>query len=205
MPIKSSLKTLGKFKSASTSVEGASTGENQTKSQETSTKSLTITVENAGGMKRDDSAYSSSTSSTVSEKPPAKTDETSTTDNKQPQTTASAPIDEIGESLDQMSLNSVTDFSQHPHYPHQQLRRSLKSSSASSAAAASSYNRNRNNSIRDSVGELNQLMLISSSSLTSSSAAVPDSDTQVWSKLHLLTVLLVIKITLWINITKIVH
>lgn len=164
MPIKSSLKSFTKLTGG-----GSSNPKPSGSNEATTTKSDSVKISTGMSLavRREDSAYSSSTSSTGSERvagnsnnnsgvPDATTTTTATTTNE----VSNRIIDEMGENLDQMSLNSVefaaaaaatTTGSGH--------RRSVKSSSSATGVTGAGHHRN---SIRDSVGELNQLMLISS-------------------------------------------
>lgn len=176
MPIRSSLKSFTKFGSSSKSDTKAqplippqlSTNNNNNTTSSLHPSSCENNNKSTGmslGVRREDSAYSSSTSSTGSERvtgPEVTTGPgidsakfqhnqaalktASSVDEKSSSAAVASRIDEMAENLDQISLNSV-DFSSSTSH-----RRSVKAQ----------HHQQKRNSIRDSVGELNQLMLISS-------------------------------------------
>lgn len=186
MPIKSSFKSYTKLKSSSEPTPISEAAKStiltvtvvntaaENKENTTAAAPTTTTMVSSTSIKREDSAYySSSTSSTASE-----TKEAVAAHQQAPPAPSAGRIDELNEYMDQLSLHSG-DFTTPTNAAGAVAAATLRGGKPTSA--------NRNSCIRDSVGELNQLMMISSASIGSSSCCpISDENQASWFFYYLL-------------------
>lgn len=178
MPVKSNLKSFSKLKTTGDQPTGVASAPLITTTN-TTTATTTTTTGTSGSIQREDSAYSSSTSSTnssneidASASQLTKLNENIAGPMLKIVTTTEEEAEALAENLDQVSLNDA------------KMLKSATASAKSSMIMRSSAASGRTNSIRDSVGELKDLMLISSTSIGSSTLET-DND-QLVQQPHLL-------------------